>query len=109
MLIVAVAWIYVAGMAALAEALSPQGTVLGALITFLFYGALPLGIVLYVMATPARKRALRRQHELAEGAGPEDAAATATAVTDLTPGSAIDPDGRGHATAATVAAKREQA
>lgn len=105
MLIVAVAWIYVAGMAALAEALSPQGTVLGALLTFLFYGALPLGIVLYVMATPARKRALRRQHELAEGAGP----AAATAQADLTPGSTVDPDGGCHAAAAPVAAKREQA
>lgn len=72
--IVAVAWIYVAGMAALAEALSPQGTVLGAVFTFLLYGALPLGVVLYMMATPARKSALRRA-EAAELAALRQAAA----------------------------------
>lgn len=120
LIIVALAWIYVAGMAAVAEALSPQGTVLGALFTFLLYGALPLGVVLYVLATPARKKALRRaagSDEAAAGdAGPppvvEPSPASGPAV-EPSPASALDPDRRGHATAgaavAPVAAKREEA
>jgi hypothetical protein len=63
--LVAIAWIYVVVMAALAEAVSPNGSVLGAVITFLLYGLLPLSIVLYIMNTPAR-RAARRAAEAAE-------------------------------------------
>lgn len=59
--LVAMAWIYVVGMMALAEALSPQGSVLGALFTLLLYGVLPLGIVLYLMGTPMRRRARQRR------------------------------------------------
>lgn len=58
--LVALAWIYVVLMMALAEALAPNGTVLGAVFTFLLYGLLPLSIVLYVMATPMRRRARQR-------------------------------------------------
>lgn len=54
--IVALAWMFVVLLMTLAEATSPQGSLLGALFTFLLYGALPLSIVLYVMATPARRR-----------------------------------------------------
>jgi len=83
--LVALAWIYVVLMMALAEALAPNGTVLGAIFTFLLYGLLPLSIVLYVMGTPmrrsARRRALQRQ----------DAA------------SAADPDGGGKSAADAVA------
>ena len=55
--IVAVAWIFVVVLVAAAEASAPQGSLLGALVTLLFYGALPLGIVLYLMGGPARRRA----------------------------------------------------
>ncbi|MBC7938563.1 MAG: hypothetical protein H7Z19_02175, partial [Chitinophagaceae bacterium] len=55
--LVAIAWIYVVLLMAVAEALSAQGTVLGAFFTLLLYGVLPLGLVLYVLSTPARKRA----------------------------------------------------
>jgi len=58
--IVAVGWMFVVVLMALAEAVSPQGSVLGALITLLLYGAFPLSIVLYVMGTPLRRRALRQ-------------------------------------------------
>ena len=58
--LVALAWIYVVLMMALAEALSPNGTVLGAIFTFLLYGLLPLSIVLYVMSAPMRRSARRR-------------------------------------------------
>lgn len=86
MLIVAAAWMYVVLMMAVAEATSPQGTVLGAVITFLMYGVLPLSIVLYVMGTPGRARARR------------EAASAA----------ALEPDGSGHAAGAPVAPEREE-
>lgn len=68
MTVVAIAWIYVVLMMSLVEALSPQGSVLGAVFTFVLYGVLPLGIVLYVLGTPARRRARAR----AEAPPPED-------------------------------------
>ncbi|MFM8345590.1 MAG: hypothetical protein ACKOB5_13970, partial [Betaproteobacteria bacterium] len=57
MYLVAIAWMYVVLMMSIVEALSPQGTVLGALFTFALYGALPLGIVMYILGTPMRRRA----------------------------------------------------
>lgn len=57
MYLVLIAWFYVALMMAVAEATSPVGTVLGAVVTFLLYGALPMVVVGYIMGTPARKRA----------------------------------------------------
>jgi hypothetical protein len=75
--LVAVAWIYVVLMMAVVEGMSPQGTVLGAFFTFLLYGVLPLPIVLYVMAAPARRRARQRAMARAQAA------------------SAMDPDRRG--------------
>lgn len=62
--LVIVAWLYVVLMMALAEATSSQGSVLGAAFTFLLYGVLPLSIVVYILATPARKRR-RAQREAA--------------------------------------------
>lgn len=56
MYLVAIAWLYVAVMMAIAEATHSQGTLLGALITFLLYGVLPLSVVLYVMGAPLRRR-----------------------------------------------------
>ncbi|HSI51594.1 MAG TPA: hypothetical protein VLA61_25270 [Ideonella sp.] len=57
--IVAAAWIFVALMMALAEATATEGSVLGALFTFLLYGVMPLAILLYVMGAPMRRRARR--------------------------------------------------
>lgn len=65
MYLVAIAWLYVALMMALAEATSSQGSILGALFTFVLYGLLPLAILMYLMGTPAR-RAARRRAEAAE-------------------------------------------
>ncbi|MBW8756566.1 MAG: hypothetical protein JF586_03045 [Burkholderiales bacterium] len=59
MLIVAVGWAYVVLMMVLAEALGPGGSVLGALVTLVLYGVLPLAIVLYIGNTRARARARR--------------------------------------------------
>jgi hypothetical protein len=66
MYLVALAWGYVVLMMAAVEATSPQGTVFGAFITLLLYGVLPLGLVLYILGTPGRKR--RRRAEDAESA-----------------------------------------
>ncbi len=67
MWIVAIAWMYVTLMMALAEATNPQGTVLGAIFTFLLYGVGPLALVLYLLGAPARRKAIR-QAERAERA-----------------------------------------
>ncbi len=64
MYLIAIAWIYVALMMALAEATHAQGSVLGALMTFLLYGVGPLALVIYLLGTPQR-RAARRAAEAA--------------------------------------------
>ena len=90
MYLVLIAWLYVTLMMALAEATSPTGSVLGALVTFVLYGLLPIGIVGYILGTPARKRALRAK-ALAEQAS-EQAPADAP--------SSAEPDAGSHASAA---------
>ena len=74
MYVVVIAWIYVVLMASVAEAVSSTGTVLGAIVTFLLYGLLPLGIVVYIMGTPGRKRMLkaREMAERTEAARPSE-------------------------------------
>ena len=59
--IVAVAWVFVVLLMSLAEATSAQGTLLGAFVTLVLYGLLPLSIVLYILATPHRRRARQRR------------------------------------------------
>jgi hypothetical protein len=61
MYIVAIAWLYVAILMAVAEATHSTGTLLGGIVTFVLYGVLPLALVLYVMGTPARRRAIKAQ------------------------------------------------
>src|SRR5438309_1237095 len=53
--LVVIAWLYVALMMAVAEATNSTGTVLGAIVTFVLYGLLPVALVVYLMATPARR------------------------------------------------------
>jgi hypothetical protein len=60
MYLLAIAWLYVVVLMAVAEGMAVNGSWLGAAITFLLYGALPLGISLYLLGTPARRRARRR-------------------------------------------------
>ncbi|MDD2845334.1 MAG: hypothetical protein PHT57_10300 [Rhodoferax sp.] len=61
MYIVAIAWLYVAVLMAVAEATHSTGTLLGGIMTFVLYGVLPMGLVLYVMGAPARRRAIKAQ------------------------------------------------
>ena len=49
--IVAIGWIYVVLMMSVAETSAVAG-----IATFLFYGVLPLGVILYLMNTPKRRR-----------------------------------------------------
>lgn len=77
MYLIPIAWFYVALMMAVAEATSTQGTLLGAFFTLLLYGLLPIGLVLYFIGTPARRRqrlaqeAREAQDALAPPASPE--------------------------------------
>ena len=98
MYLVAIAWLYVVVMMSAAEAGSPRGSVLGAVFTFLLYGALPLGIVLYLAGTPARRSKRRR----------DTAAAEAQAAMQRVEPSAADPDGSGHAAGDAVAPERKE-
>jgi hypothetical protein len=83
--LIAIAWLYVAVMMSVAEATASNGTVLGAIITFVLYGLLPVALLMYLLATPMRRR-LRREREAAEpGVGPGSGPVQAP--------SAIPPDG----------------
>ena len=64
MYLVATAWLYVTLLMAVAEATHSQGSLLGALITFVMYGVAPLALVLYLWGTPHRWRALKKQAAL---------------------------------------------
>ena len=90
MYLVAIAWVYVVLMMAVAEAMHPNGSVLGAIFTFLLYGVLPLSIVIYLMRTPLRRRKRR-------------AAEAAAAIA-----SSAQPDGGDHAPGDAVAPERKE-
>jgi predicted membrane channel-forming protein YqfA (hemolysin III family) len=98
--LVVLGWLYVVLMMAVAEATNTTGTVLGAIVTFVLYGLVPIAIIVYVMRTPQR-RAERKAREAAELA--------AAPSTD----SAIEPNAASHAAGAAqdsgVAPVREKA
>lgn len=99
--LVAITWLYVALMMAVAEAISSQGTVLGAIFTFLLYGLGPVALMMYLLGTPARRRA-RRQRELQERDQAIAAAMTSPPI------SSSNPDGGGHAAGDAVPSKRKE-
>lgn len=59
MYLVVVGWLYVVLMMVVVEAMSPTGTALGAIVTFFFYGLLPVALVIYLMSGPYRRRIMR--------------------------------------------------
>ena len=65
MYLIPIAWLYVTLMMAVAEATNPSCTVLGALITFVFYGLGPVALLLYLMGGPARRRAIKAREAVA--------------------------------------------
>jgi hypothetical protein len=78
MYLVAIGWLYVALMMAVAEVAHPNGSALGGIVTFLFYGVLPTALVLYLMGTPLRRKALRREEQAQAALKQEAAAPTAS-------------------------------
>jgi membrane protein implicated in regulation of membrane protease activity len=65
MYLIAIAWMYVVLMMAVAEATNTTGSLLGATITFVLYGLLPISLVVYLMGSPLRRRQ-RKAEEAAE-------------------------------------------
>jgi len=63
--LVVVGWLYVVIMMVVAEATNSNGSILGAIVTFFFYGLLPVALVVYLMGSPHRRR-LRKEREAAE-------------------------------------------
>ena len=113
MILVALAWIYVVLMVAVVEASGNDGSFLGALVTVALYGVLPMSIVLYLMLSPARRRARRHAESVdaAESAALADAAESAQAPAvsqgpDSSEGS--PPDRSHHATGNPVPTERKE-
>ncbi|MFM1906669.1 MAG: hypothetical protein RLZZ591_346 [Pseudomonadota bacterium] len=107
MYIVPIAWLYVALMMSVAEATNSNGTLLGAVVTFVLYGLLPISIVMYLMGSPARRRAIKAR-EAAEFAKSQTAQIKAQDEV-----ASDQPDAGGHATgsdtSSAVAAVRKEA
>jgi hypothetical protein len=69
--IVAIAWLYVVIIMAATEP-----SLVGAAMTFVFYGLFPLGVFLWLVGTPQRRRlARRRSDEKLDGDDRQDAGA----------------------------------
>ena len=96
MYIVPIAWLYVAVLMAVAEATHTTGTVLGGIITFLLYGLLPVGLLVYVMGAPGRRRAIKAREQAELAAAAQDT-------------SAVQPDAGTEAAADPVAPMRKEA
>ncbi len=95
MLLIVLAWLYVVLMVAVVGATDRDGSVLGGLMTFLFYGLLPVALLGYLFLSPARRRA-RRLLEAEAAQPPSDDAC------------AGDPDRGGHPSGVPVAPVREE-
>ena len=112
MYLVLIAWLYVTVMMALAEATNSNGTVLGAIVTFVLYGVIPLTLVFYLMRTPARRKALRARAAAASVEGATSVGNEASLRSGLSRQVSGDPDTGGHTAAATqgdaVAPVREE-
>ena len=82
MYLIVITWAYVTLMMGVAEATSPQGTLLGALVTFTLYGLLPMGILVYILGTPGRKRKIKAREAAGLQARMEGASAEARTAED---------------------------
>ncbi|MDD2179102.1 hypothetical protein OIN59_16820 [Acidovorax sp. D2M1] len=112
MYLIVIAWTYVTLMMAVAEATSPQGTVLGAIITFVLYGLLPMGILVYILGTPSRKRKIKEREASEQAAYDAEQAAARVADAGAESAASAAPDAGGKAPAAAegsaVAAVRKE-
>ncbi len=94
MYIVIIAWMYVAVLMAVAEAVAPNGSVFGAIMTFALYGLLPAGLLAYILGTPARKAKLKAQEQAQQRAAAPASPPNSTEDAN----SASDPDSESHST-----------
>ncbi len=97
--LVVIGWMYVVLMMSVAEATNSTGSILGAIVTFFLYGLVPVALVVYLMGTPHRRKAIKAR-EAAEQAERE-AAAASTAPKESA--ASADPDAGGHAPGAAEA------
>jgi hypothetical protein len=108
--LIVIGWLYVAVMMAVAEATNTTGTVLGAIFTFLMYGLAPVALVVYLMGTPGRRRAIKQREAEAQEAARRAAAAVAAeaeAEAEAKKESVL-PDQRGEAPADAVPPVRKE-
>ncbi|WP_093011457.1 hypothetical protein [Variovorax sp. OV700] len=105
--LIVIGWLYVAVMMAVAEATNTTGTVLGAIFTFLLYGLAPVALVVYLMGTPGRRRAMRQREAEAQEAARLAAAAAADAAAAAKKDSDL-PDQGGEAPADAVPPVRKE-
>ena len=107
MYIVPMAWLYVALMMAVAEANHPNGTLLGALVTFVLYGLGPVLLVMYLMGAPGRRRAIKSR-EAAELETANALKSQAQAQAQDKSQALAEPDAGSQAATDTVAPVREK-
>lgn len=107
MILVALAWLYVVLMVAVVEASGSEGSLLGAIFTVVLYGLLPISIVLYLMLSPARRRA-RRNAELTESAETSESSESSRVLPDTTSRAGIPPDDGHHAAGDPVSTVRKE-
>ncbi len=88
--LVVIGWLYVVLMMSVAEATNTTGTVLGAVVTFVLYGVVPIVLVIYIMRTPQRRRE-RKAIEAAEDQARRETTAQPVQATSS------EPDAAGHA------------
>lgn len=105
MYLIPIAWIYVALMMAVAEATNTNGTVLGAIVTFVFYGLLPMALVSYLMGAPMRKRSIKAKEAAEREAARHQ---TAAGTEPLKSEDSTPPDASGHAPGQAITAVRKE-
>ena len=89
MYLIVIGWIYVVLMMSVAEASNSNGTLLGALVTFVLYGVAPVTLVVYLMGAPARSKAIKQREAEALRAAQQRGADAAVM--------SLQPDAGGHA------------
>ena len=107
MYLVVIGWVYVVLMMCVVEATSSNGTLLGAFITFVLYGLVPVTLVVYLMRAPQRNKVIKAreaeerlaaQARHAQNASAEvQVAADVEADGETGASAALDPDAGGHA------------
>jgi hypothetical protein len=102
MYLIVIGWIYVVLMMSVAEATNSNGTLLGAFVTFLLYGAGPVTLVVYLMGAPARSKAIKKHEAEARKLQAAQQRSTGQAEPDRNGADAsIQPDAGGHAPGST--------